>query len=799
MLRLALVLAAVAAPLAAADLDVAVKPVYFQTIKLRAFVDGRGAVWFLDKTNVHDAAGKKVAVRPSDKHDLILADKAGRFWFWNPYDPAKTGLVYSVGDDVTVTKLAAPARTSRGSSTIAIHEDSAGRVFVRTPKAVHVLLADGKWDNLPLFEVGSTGFTVFVEDPKGRTWMSVAQHLPKVQGGAEGTVGAWCFDGKVWKNHTPADGFPFEQVEFVLPFADDWFLVVEHVDDVRNAPKPSSKLWSPSRTAKEIADTTAFADLPMFAIKYLGTDLDGNRYLSRPYAAHDGAKLHEATLVRVSPQGKITLLEGFGLVKKGKAMASDSILKQPQVMTDPLLPILARPGDLRMLYPETGNYDCLGRDMDGRIWFKVHYGHLGSHCLWPAKEKDGDLLRLEPHGGNARGMLLAGGEAWTAFETVTRWDGKKWVDDDPFPAFKRAQWVNRGGPPANYYIANFRSQSATPTGDGGLIAWRVTTKYEGTASERFAPKEEEPKKVDPKAPTFVFRLALRADHRWGKPDEPLAVLKAKARDLVKAMATDRAEPAAVAVAGDGARLWVAFDGKLHAIEANGDTTTVELAKPPEPTAGAGGYQQDQLLPMLLTTTVLPLGENRALVATSAGSWVATFRTTKVRDIKLEKLAGGVPKNLFRDNTGAVWGWSSLEELLKFDGEKFTPLKAARGPMAFTDDGVLWCYAPLTIKLPPGNKRPVSLVRVCGDSIEPFTWKADEIEVGFTKPPKGSAVVWPSEHGLLCVEAQAKPGERPVLRKRAYSESMGGSGVGPPFVVTGTGEILFGSHWGKLFE
>lgn len=644
MLRLSLVLAA-------ADLDVAVQPVYFQTIKPRAFVDGRGTVWFLDKTAVHDDTGKKVAVRPSEKHDLILADKAGRFWFWNPYDPAKTGLVYSVGDGVTVTKLAAPARSSRGNSTIAIHEDSAGRVFVRTAKTAHVLSMDGKWDNLRLFETNSSGFTAFVEDPKGRTWMSVAQDQPKVQGGSVGTVGAWCFDGKAWKNHAPADGFPFEQVEYVLPFADDWFVVQEHVDGGYNAPRPRSRLWSPSRTAKEIASATVFADLPTIYALYDGTDLDGNRYLHRPSAAHDGKTSQDKGTFRVSPAGVVTKLTDA---------EERAIRRQMRVQRNPLLPILAKPGDVQHIVADTGIYDCLGMDKQGRIWFQVHYGDLGSHCLWPAKEKVGDILRLEPfaamHQPVPRGFVLSGGEAWGVQDSLR-----------------------------------------------------------------------------------------------------------------------------------------------HAIEANGDTTTVELAKPPEPTVGAAGYQEDQLLPTLLTTTVLPLGENKALVSSSAGSWVATFRATKVRDIKLEKLAGGVPRNLFRDRTGAVWGWGSPEELLKFDGEKFTAMKAARGPMAITDDGVMWCYAPLTIKLPPGNKRPVSLVRVCGDAVEPFVCKADEIEVGFTKPPKGSAVVWPSEHGLLLVEAQTKPGERPVLRKRAYSESMGGSGVGPPFVVTGSGEILFGSHWGKLFE
>lgn len=806
MLRLSLLLATVGAAPALADLKLDIEPVYFQSIQPRAFVDGRGTVWFTEKHHVHDIIGKRVASGPDEKHYLFHVDAAGRFWFWDYYQRGTKPVVYTDGKTTTQTKLVV----------VAIHDDTAGRVFLRTAKSVHVLTPKGEWSEQDVFEKDNWGQSAFTEDPKGRTWFWVVRNRPNVQAGNEGTPGAWCFDGKSWKRYGKADGLPFEDVKYVLPFADDWFLVQEQRDEFARSPEWA--LWSPSRTAKEIAAAKAFKGVPTYSLHYDGTDLDGNRYLHRSHSAHDGATQYEPGTYRVSPKGE---------TKRLTEDEERAIRRQTRVIRDPMQPIFAKPGDPQHIYQDTSNYDCLGMDKEGRIWFKQHYGDLGSHCLWPAKEKVGDILRLEPFGkrNNHGGYLLTGGEAWSYYpNALERWDSKKWAADDPFPAFKASQWMSRAGPPPGYHVANFRHLDASATGDGGLLAARVTTRFEGTVFERFGRgpgvPEEEPKKVDPKAPLYVYQLALRADHRWGKPDEPLKVLKANAKNLIKSMKADRADPRAVAVCSDGTRLWAAFDWKLHVIEASGDVTTVELQPPDKPKPGAAVIREEPEMSPLMMASLLPLAENKVLVLTPAGARVATFRTTKVREIGLTTVAGAttstqptasaggwggprevtVPFTLQRDKAGAVWGWVGTEALYKFDGEKFTALKQATAPLAITDDGVLWCRPwPLDAKLPPGAKRPVSMVRVCGDSVEKFTWKPEEIETGFTKPSKGSALVWPSEYGLLCVEAQVKAGERPTLRTRTYSESMGWSGVGPGFVVTGTGEILFAGHWGRLFE
>jgi hypothetical protein len=36
-----------------------------------------------------------------------------------------------------------------------------------------------------------------------------------------------------------------------------------------------------------------------------------------------------------------------------------------------------------------------------------------------------------------------------------------------------------------------------------------------------------------------------------------------------------------------------------------------------------------------------------------------------------------------------------------------------------------------------------------------------------------------------------------MQKQTFAENLGTSGVGPPFEVSGSGEILFYGHWGKL--
>ena len=89
---------------------------------------------------------------------------------------------------------------------------------------------------------------------------------------------------------------------------------------------------------------------------------------------------------------------------------------------------------------------------------------------------------------------------------------------------------------------------------------------------------------------------------------------------------------------------------------------------------------------------------------------------------------------------------------------------------------------------------MTLFRVDGATTRRFVYEASEIGLGFTEPPKGSAVFLDSTYGLLCSAPPAKPGEKPRLRSRMVFEPTSE----PTCVISRDGMIFFARHVGRLF-
>ena len=820
-----LALLLLAPPVAAADVDL--KPVYLQPVPhFDVRIDRKGNPWFRGEDGVRDTANKLAC--PTSKGTFLLADTAGRFWFREEWD-AKNPLRYYDGKAWTDTGL--PARE--------VYESSTARVIARTPTGFHTF--DGRaWTEAKVFDKPASGRGVFTEDAAGRVWY----WIHKAAGLGDGDDGVWVFDEKKWTTHRPLGRRDGEQIEWLLPFADDWFLVIVQSYDGNRTARRRAFAWSPSRTAEDIEKAEPFAGLPLNELEYRGTDLDGVRYFRwldrrNPDMPHWQIAGNGPPYLMVAPNRKVTTFtREQGVRLSHQPWDYHSTTGSRRMFTRFDSPPVVLPFDPTQ---------ATGRDKDGRIYLHTGSTAHGTHrvwVLWPEKERPGDVLRTteypaaqptayrerETYDGlfaDAHGFGFA--RPFFIPDAVVAWDGKagKWAGT-PIQPLPQATWMARPAPPPEHEWANFRWVGHTTGPDGRTVFVRVKTRYAlekagETPRGRLRgpgggpPDGGDEEKKDDGKPFYIYEAWTHKDGAWSDAHTPVELLQAKRKELIAGMTGPHTPLGPLPVLSDGKRLWSACDWTVSAMDADGTVHTADL---PKPEAKEPDSPRLKFAPPFLLAAFVKL-DDKSLLLGVAGPQTRTyrlsFRTVKPAGVRVEEL-GPLPLPLavlHKAPDGTVLAWAdnhARAHPLPHDGR--TPEKAdyravyqltdgrwvakekVAPPVGVAPDGTLWC-PPYQPHDDPDAKlgKPV-LYRVSGAKAERFAWSQVEWQIGFEKPPAGSTLVVLPQAGLGCIEP-AKDGEKPTLRVRYTSAQIQLDPRRP--AVTASGHLLLPTAWGRLFD
>lgn len=823
MLRLSpLALFVVAFPVSAAD--VTLKPVYLQQVPhSQVLVDRRGKAWFVDKDGVRDAANK-LACDATHGH-LLLVDKAGRFWFHGAPKGKGYQLRYHDGTGWTDT----------GVESMEVHEDAAGRVIARTEFGFQVF--DGKgWTEKKLFDHRVQAHGYYTDDAAGRVWCV----LSRSSGG--GGDHLWAFDGKAWTEHDPLKRAKDELYSDVVPLADDWFLI-STFSTKPTPPAPRTwMLWSPTRTAEQVAKADKFTLLPRQGLTYTGTDLDGLRHFTRT-PIHDGK--------RWLPEAWFTLTAD-GVVKELTAADATRLKDQPRTgqgwgQPAHIFATVTAPAPA-IQFPRRGP---IGRDADGRVYFPTSGRNLvGTMVLWPKHETPTTCLRPTTHtvGKYEKAHMpgLFADTDGTAFarhpqhlDGVLTWDGKTetWADTSIKP-LPQTHWNHHvQAAPAEYGWANARAVGHATGTDGLSLFTRVKTKYvperdgaapRGLGVARDGPggranvSEEEPKVPD--GPMYQYESWLHAGGKWSDPLPPADLIKVKRKELLAGFTQPVTPVGPLPVIAHAGRVWFAHEWKVSAMDANGVVHSAALPDPLTlPARSDGGIPgaiprnfPNRAEPAAAKgTAVAPLmqaafarKDDKTLVAvvsggdpnqSSSSAYALHFQAGKLAGVKVSELKAvpvGVP-TLHTAPDGTVLAWNPRAgAIYALTGDKWEPVAGTDRVLARTSDGAVWCE-PALGEDADWNKGSTVMMRVSGAKAERFVWTPDELAIGFDKPPAGSAVFVLPQVGIGCLEP-GKPGTKPTLRVR-YTPTLRSVEFPADATVTASGHLLLSHEWVRLFD
>lgn len=802
-----------------ASADVDLKPVYLQpTPHFDVRIDRKGNPWFWGADGVRDAANKLAC--PAGKGTFLLADTGGRFWFREDHDASKP-LRYYDGKTWTDTGLA----------TGEVYETSAARVIARTATGFHTF--DGRaWTGAKVFDQPASGRGVFTEDAAGRVWY----WMHKAAGLGDGDDGVWVFDEKKWTGYGPPGRRDGEQIEWLLPFADDWFLVIVQSYDGNKTARRRAFAWSPSRTAEQIDKADPFAGLPLTELEYRGTDLDGVRYFrwldrNNPDMPRWQVAPNYPPYLMVSPGRKVTALTR----EQGERVAGQPWDYRSTTGTRRMF---ARFDSPLAVLPFDAGY-AVGRDKDGRIYLHTGSTAHSTHrlwVLWPEEERPGDVLRTtaypaaQPTAYRERETYdgLFADAAGTAFarpqyipDAVMAWDGKagKWAGT-PIKPLPLATWTARPAPPPEHQWANFRWVGHTTGADGRTVFVRAKTQYvpEKEVQNPFRERAVLPK-PDPDAPFYLYEAWTHKDGAWSDAHPPAELLKAKRKELIAGLTGSHTPLGPLPVISDGKRLWYALDWKVSAVDADGSVHTADL---PKPDVTDPDNPRLKFAPPFLLAAFVKL-DGRSLLLAVAGpqtrTYRLTFRSVRPAGVRVEEL-DPLPLPfavLHKAPDGAVLAWADnharahplpldgrprpagkadFRAVYQFADGKWAVKEKIAQPAAVAPDGTLWC-PPYQPHDDPDARlgRPV-LYRVSGATAERFAWPQDEWQVGFVKPAAGSTLIAVPHGGLGCVEP-AKDGGKPTLRVRYTSTQLHLDPRRP--AVTASGHLLLPTTWGRLFD
>jgi len=551
-----------------------------------------------------------------------------------------------------------------------------------------------------------------------------------------------------------------------------------------------------------------FDGVPFLGTGYVGTDLDGVRHFHRRSDVFGGKEWLKEQFVSVTPAGVVKELDASEIWR---------LQRLPHKSNRGMREIYARANEPEAVMP--GRYYLLGsgvgRDNDGRIYIQDSH-RPGVSILWPKQEKPGDVLRVtESHSVN-RLIQDTNGGIWAENENrsapwsrnagsnmLYRWDGKTF-QETPVKAAPMSHWTARPAPPPSFYWANTIYQSYITGEDGSLIVVRTRTKY--------APKEEQaadrgfggvPANIA--GDWYRSEVWRHLNGKWIGPVEPSKLIKDERAQLVKSLTSPSVEASTVALRSDGVRLWSALDWKV--IVYNGDGVALTATIPDVPVADADG------VPPVMIANWAKLGDGKMLLAIGsdlARTFIASIDNGK---LKLDRLAfpdakkGAASKPVlhrFDDGTVLMWlitqaqnGHSPVRttNVYEFREGAWVARNDIHSPIGISKEGVLWCPPSQPRTLADRKKERMVIYRVKGTATQRFEYEADEIQRGFTVPPKNSTVIYTNECGLICVEEPKKEGDKPIVRSRVVAVAM----TDLPGVIDRNGVILFVRHLGKLFE
>ena len=778
-------------------------------------VDRNGKAWFVDESGVRDE--KNAVACKQLKGKLLLADTAGRFWCHDGGD-TKTPLRYFAAGEWTDTDLRGADETyeRKGFDPIRdpafeVYEDAGGRVIVRTRTGFSVF--DGTaWSEAKVFDKPAVGRGLFVEDDQKRVWY----HL-RTTDDRERSAGLWAFDGKGWTHHKPAGLGKDESVAALLPFADDWFLVLAYP---YGAGWTRGFAWSPSRTAAEVAKANPFAGLPTEQLGYEGTDLNGVRYFTLPRPPGPGDDHPHLALDTKRKVRPLTAAEWNDTARQ--PFASDANGRA----------VFARTGDPRPALCLDYGY-AVGRDAAGRVYYERNARYTA--VLWPKQEKANARLTPTAYpawsgGGRERASRYAdlfADSVGTAFAldvsdanvrhpgAVVTWDGEagKWAET-PIKTLLSADWAGPAPPPADFEFASRQWVGHTCGTDGVTLFARVRSKYAAAKAGRKADAADD-------APFYVCEAWLHAGGRWSDPLPPADLLKVKRKDLLAEFTAPATPFGPLPVISFRDRLWSADGWKVHAMDRDGRVLSADIPVTPDPEKGEGKRATDG--PPAMQAAFARLDDKRLLLAVRKfplggqtpaeplTTYTVRLRAGKLAAVELEEVgrvplaevdflgaAAAVP-HLHVTPGGEVLAWSvnhDVATLHAFADGKWAEVKPKMRPVGRSPDGTLWCSAVEASVYDAVAAGKVVLYKA-GAKPERVEWKGGEVIEGFDAPAKGATAFelpWVG-YGVL---APGEPGEKPTLRVRRLPGNWGKEWRPPP-VVSGSGHLLLAEGSVRLFD
>jgi hypothetical protein len=700
----------------------------------------------------------------------------------------RTGRVWCVSyNQSTVQLWTGTAWESLKHHPVRLFEDSQDRVFLFDGHNVRVLGTDGKWVVQAITEKRHSEGVHFVESGK-RVWLWGSRELP---GGADGMLGAWSLaDGK-WTRHDTKSGLPFDSVHWMHPLADGRFVMLE--DRPPGGAGAQPVFWHPDRKLKD-DEKSVFRD-PNFRTQGgdPATGIDGTLYVG-------AARGFKGGLATISPKGEVGFLTN----------REERLDRLPQANIQWQNVVFANPGEPPPVLPHTeGGF--LGADRDGRYYYRAAGSSkknpdrtAGVAVVWPKHEKPGDVLRLEKEKvAMTRVVKDEAGKVWAEQQYgggLFQWHRGKWLETPVLPLYHPA-WTARPASPWNDWTSAAARLVRVPGKDGALLVVRVRDVYqtdEPPGGEFVPPRAiRDPNFPHPapapgvpaagEKPKYWLEAFLFRGGKWSGPTDLRRLLASESAALLADFPTAAGEMSYCAFVNDGARLWVAFDGKVLTGDKTGKVIEADwpLEKPKHPlpfvmlSATADGK-------VVLSGT---LGDGHALAVSPEGKVVATDFA----------MPGGSPAANPNDalahwklaKDGTLWYWT--ETVYKFgarvwhlrDG-RWAEKKGLGAPFHEDADGNLWCHPE------PRLAGKLRVLVASGTRTNELDFPQDEWKLGVTAIPKG-AVAWASDDHLYCVEPGG-PGGRPVLRWRLLTESIYGHA---PAVTDAKGTVLFGAFRGEL--
>jgi hypothetical protein len=442
-------------------------------------------------------------------------------------------------------------------------------------------------------------------------------------------------------------------------------------------------------------------DFTASGVRYEGIDGGGHHFVTTTtwHRLGQSPALRETTLLRISAAGAMSvvatgdrrLVVGLGFI--GGQWDPDRVYFTPEGDTPP-------DAATRPWLPNNAGVFCI--DREGRIYARGGRSNL-VQLIWPKHEQPGDVLRAQrsPELGLGQSFADTAGRIWRKERGVavgwrpegavlTRWDGKAWRLT-PVRRAKHPRWMARALPPWRKFDRPLHVQVGR---DGTLLAVAVADIWQGSEPKRgWNQRWEKIEQLGKKALSEGRSLHwlegwLYKDGGWSGPTKMEDLVAEHRQTLLLHFTRPTPETAHIDLQSDGKWLWVAYDGVVRAIDADGHTLAWDI--PEDHRHGARRRFGPVLQPV--NVICLPGGAVWCAYAAGDGYRVVALRVAEDHLDATPVLPLGGEGDVwpwwFATSDGRVWLCRNERTHVWRDG-RLEEKPALGKPVLWEDNGQLW--------------------------------------------------------------------------------------------------------------